>query len=367
MLEHCGSIANKFDALSGTASDLPQEGAAYYCFKHWHSHLASIDQKTVLGWSDWKEFCLPEKYGAHVIWFGIANKKESLVELAFVNGNGKLLLEAARNLRLFPSTPLYEAGKLGLTNACKALIEFGDEDVNCRGFSRGDKKQYGEGNKTVLMVAARGNHVDTVRLLLSKGADTTLTDSDGNTASHWGCTAIFNQEQEETSSLKFFSKHHTPDELQTWLQGDSSPGSANNTSLERQDSLKQTPLYIASKHGQFEVVKWLVDHGANVNTENVNKWAPLHIASSIGHLEVVKWLVDHGANVNAEEVTKATPLHIASQNGHLEVVKWLVDHGANVNAEKADKWTPLHTASLNGHLEVVKWLVDHGANVNAEN
>ncbi|KAJ3367714.1 hypothetical protein HDU84_001794 [Entophlyctis sp. JEL0112] len=204
MLKHCGSIANKFDALSGTASSLPVEGAAHYCFKHWHSHLASIDQKTVLGWADWKEFCLPEKYGAHLIWFGIANKKESLVELAFVNGNGKLLLEAACKLKLFPSTPLYEAGKLGLTNACKALIEFGQEDVNCHGFTFGDKKQYGEANRTVVMAAARGNHVDTVRLLLSKGADTTLTDSDGDTASWYGCRAIIVQwakEEEEVNTI----------------------------------------------------------------------------------------------------------------------------------------------------------------------
>ncbi|KAJ3376336.1 hypothetical protein HDU84_000354 [Entophlyctis sp. JEL0112] len=334
---------------------------------------SSLEQKTVLGWADWKDFCLPEKYGAHLIWFGIANKKENLVELAFVNSNGIMLMEAARKLRLYPSTPLYEAGKLGLTNACKALIEFGKEDVNCHGFSIGDKKQYGEGNKTVLMVAARGNHAETVRLLLSKGADTTHIDAIGRTASEWGCSAIINQwsKQEETSSLKFFAQHHTPDELQAWLQGSQSAVVKwlvdHGANVNAENVNKATPLHIASQNGHLEVVKWLVDHGANVNAENVQKATLLHIASQNGHLEVVKWLVDHGANVNAENVNKWTPLHIASSNGHLEVVKWLVDHGANVNAENIQKATPLHIASENGHLEVVKWLVNHGANVNAEN
>ncbi|KAJ3336072.1 hypothetical protein HDU83_009703, partial [Entophlyctis luteolus] len=370
MLHHSGSLQNKYEALSGLAGSVPADVAVRYCFKHWQAHLASIDKHTVLGWPEWKQFCQPEQYGAHLIWYAIAQKKEQLVELAFVNGNGEMLLSAVRELKVFPSTPLYEAGKLGLTEACKALIELGKEDVNCCGYSPGDNKQYGEENKTVLMVAARGNHAETVKLLLSKGADASLVDAVGYTAAVYGCTAMIQNwtNSEETSSLKFFSEHHTPQELKSWFRSGKKAFLLFRAkkAIDTQDAMKQTPLHIASKHGQLPNAKWLVEHGANVNAENVNKWTPLHIASSNGHLEVVKWLVEHGANVNAEEEHKGTPLHFASQNGHLEVVKWLVEHGANVNAEESKKWTPLHIASQNGHLEVVKWLVDHGANVNSE-
>ncbi|KAJ3336347.1 hypothetical protein HDU83_009478, partial [Entophlyctis luteolus] len=400
MLHHSGSLQNKYEALSGLSASVPADVAVHYCFKHWQAHLASIDKHTVLGWPEWKEFCQPEQYGPHLIWHAISQKKEQLVELAFVNGNGEMLLSAVHQLKVFPSTPLYEAGKLGLTEACKALIELGKEDVNCCGYSPGDKKQYGEENKTVLMVAARGNHAETVKLLLSKGADASLVDAYGCTAAAYGCTAIIQNwtksdwaKSEETSSLKFFSEHHTPHELKSWFCSNKKA----KTAIDTQDAMKQTPLHIASKHAQLSNVKWLVEQGANVNAEDKDKATPLHFASLNGHLEIVKWLMEHGANVNAETSKKWTPLHIASQHlevvkslmehgaivnaedkhkamplhfaseyGHLEVVKWLVEHGANVNAETSKKWTPVHNASLNGHLEVVKWLVEQGANVNAE-
>ncbi|KAJ3336698.1 hypothetical protein HDU83_009235, partial [Entophlyctis luteolus] len=368
MLCHSGTIQNKYEALSGLAVSVQADVAVHYCFKHWDAHLAGIDKHTVLGWPEWKEFCQPEHYGSHLIWHAIAQKKEQLVELAFVNGNGEMLLSAVRELKVFPSTPLYEAGKLGLTEACRALIELGKEDVNCCGYSTGDRKQFGERNKTVLMAAATGNHAATVKLLLSKGADSTLIDDIGNAAAIYGCKMIIQNwtESQETSILKFFSEQHSPDELMSWFDSGTFLLFRIKKPIDTQDAMKQTPLLIASKHGQLANAKWLVEHGANVNAEANDKMTPLHVASDKGHVEVVKLLVEQGAKVNAEENGKATPLHYASHNGHLTVVKWLVEHDAKVNAADKQKTTPLHFASDKGQFEVVKFLVEHGANVNAE-
>ena len=118
-----------------------------------------------------------------------------------------------------------------------------------------------------------------------------------------------------------------------------------------------TPLSKASKRGQLEIVKYLVEQGgADINFRNGQA---LGEASYDGQLEVVKYLVGQGMNDNAV-VDQA--LMYASENGHLEVVKYLVENGADVRF--ADDYA-LRRASRNGHLEVVKYLVEHGADVHA--
>ncbi|KAG6855551.1 hypothetical protein H0H87_001140 [Tephrocybe sp. NHM501043] len=75
---------------------------------------------------------------------------------------------------------------------------------------------------------------------------------------------------------------------------------------------------------------------------------PLHLSTQQGHHEIVKFLVEHGADVNAKGEKKIlglssladflqglddmTPLHESAHNGHYEIVKFLVEHDADVNA-----------------------------------
>ena len=53
-------------------------------------------------------------------------------------------------------------------------------------------------------------------------------------------------------------------------------------------------------------------------------------ASENGHLEIVKYLVERGADLNAKANSKSTALIYAYKEDHLEIVKYLVEHGANV-------------------------------------
>ncbi|RDW62024.1 hypothetical protein BP6252_11457 [Coleophoma cylindrospora] len=136
-----------------------------------------------------------------------------------------------------------------------------------------------------------------------------------------------------------------------------------------------TPLYIASQNGHIEVVKFLVEHQAEVNTKTDDGSTPLYVASRNGYIEVVKFLVEHQAEVvkflvehqaevNIKTDDGSTLLYIASQNGYIEVVKFLVEHQAEVNTKAGGGFTPLCVASENGHVEVVKFLVEHQAEVN---
>ena len=51
-----------------------------------------------------------------------------------------------------------------------------------------------------------------------------------------------------------------------------------------------------------------------------------------GHIEVVRELMNNGANVNAACKNVFTPLYIASPKVHMEVLRELLNYGANVNA-----------------------------------
>ena len=56
---------------------------------------------------------------------------------------------------------------------------------------------------------------------------------------------------------------------------------------------------------------------------------PLYLAAGNGHLDVVRHLVEVGADKDRAENEGATPLYVAAQNGHLDVVRHLVEVGAD--------------------------------------
>ena len=73
----------------------------------------------------------------------------------------------------------------------------------------------------------------------------------------------------------------------------------------------------------------------------------LNVAVGRGHLEMVKYLVEKGADVSAKAGLggdRGTVLHFAAKEGCLEMVKYLVEHGADVNAKDDDGRTPADVA-----------------------
>ncbi|KAI9447774.1 hypothetical protein H4582DRAFT_2093077 [Lactarius indigo] len=131
-----------------------------------------------------------------------------------------------------------------------------------------------------------------------------------------------------------------------------------------------TPLHIASVDGRVDIMRWLLNHGADVNARNTN-WTPLHVASFNMQLEAIQVLLEHKADINSRSNTNgATPLHVSlsGYNGHPEgkrvgVVRRLLEHGADPNICDHSSSTPLREASCRGFLEVARVLLSYRANV----
>jgi ankyrin repeat protein len=127
-------------------------------------------------------------------------------------------------------------------------------------------------------------------------------------------------------------------------------------------------MWRAAAFGDLEAVKSAVAQGANVNFKGPGGFTPMNAAARNGHLEVVKYLAEHGADIDKSDNNRdKTPLLAASFKGHFDIVKYLVEKGAKVNAQSINGFTPLHDAAYVGNLEIVKYLVEHGANVHIRN
>ena len=95
-------------------------------------------------------------------------------------------------------------------------------------------------------------------------------------------------------------------------------------------------------------------------------WIDLHLAAAVGDVNLVKELLEKGANPNAKDRFNQTPLHFAARHGHVEVVKLLLEYKADPNAKDKDSVTPLHAAASNGRVDVVKLLLEYGADPKVE-
>ena len=122
-------------------------------------------------------------------------------------------------------------------------------------------------------------------------------------------------------------------------------------------------IWTASRKGNLERVRQLIQEGQDVNRRDSFGRTPLMLAAANGRDQVVQELIRAGADVNGKDNHKRTALHYASWWGHSSVIKTLAEAGANLNVE--DEWgmTPLMGAAYCGHANVVVELIRAGADV----
>jgi ankyrin repeat protein len=113
--------------------------------------------------------------------------------------------------------------------------------------------------------------------------------------------------------------------------------------------------------GNVKVVKKYLDDGLSVN-EQFFAWSALHIAANKGQLEVVKLLVDRGADLNYKHpITKMTPLAMAALDGYTDVVDYLLSKGADPNVKMRGNVSVLRAVRDSGNDKMVQLLESKGA------
>ena len=145
----------------------------------------------------------------------------------------------------------------------------------------------------------------------------------------------------------------------------------NNPSLiEERDFVGDTPLMNAIDFGCLELVRWLIEAGANVNAEVDDGFTPLHSAIESDadvSTTIVGLLLKAGAEIEARGCNGWTPLQMAACRGYLDKVKVLVEAGADINArlEIDAEETVLMEAAFGGNADVVRFLLQKGADPTA--
>jgi len=250
-------------------------------------------------------------------------------------------------------TLLHHAAYHGSVECIAALVALGADP----------RAQDSEGC-TPLMVAAAAGHADAVRELLKHDDRIDLASAYGwtplNLAANHGHEAVVEFLLECGAEYDIFTAVARGDSarIETLVRED-------KTLLEAEVGI-ETPLVWAAEHNKPEVLKWLLDQGADINFHNDWDGSVLSVAAWSGHTEIVKLLLDAGADteLGAGKDAYGTPLHHACWQGNLELVRLLLDRGAQINSENNGHETPLCFAVREGRIDVVRYLLDRGADPN---
>ncbi|XP_064389434.1 uncharacterized protein LOC135337431 isoform X3 [Halichondria panicea] len=125
-------------------------------------------------------------------------------------------------------------------------------------------------------------------------------------------------------------------------------------------------LQFAAWTGDVRKVKSLLERGANPNPPI---YYPLRIACKYGNLEIVKVLVEAGADTGRWDDRGSSPVHSAVKYCHKEVLVYLIrDCKCSADTRDKNNNTPLHYACYWGHLDVVQYLVEEAhCDINVRN
>jgi len=213
---------------------------------------------------------------------------------------------------------------------------------------------------TALMIASAMAHAKAVDVLLDKGADPNLADTNGYTSLH-------RVVRDSDYGINLAAKDDILTIVKSLLKHGANPNVRLSQDKEKAaEEIKNGNVAIEGKRTAVTVDE-IILQGAT----------PLFLAAEVNNLDVIKALVDAGADPLIATERGTTPLMMAAGAGTdvqrerelqerataVETAKFLVEHGADVNAAGQYGWTALHAAAYQGLNDVIAYLVSKGANI----
>jgi hypothetical protein len=126
-----------------------------------------------------------------------------------------------------------------------------------------------------------------------------------------------------------------------------------------------TPLIHSSLSDRFELSRFLIDHGADINIQCNSLTTPLYFAALNNNLDYLDYLIGKGADIDTPDFLGRTPLYVAVRDGYLKITKKLIEHGADPRFTDANlNRSLLHLAAIHGHAEIAETLIQEGLDVN---
>ena len=123
-------------------------------------------------------------------------------------------------------------------------------------------------------------------------------------------------------------------------------------------------LHAAARGGLVDLVRCLLENGADVDCKTHDYETPLHFAATGGRKETTRLLLKNGANANVKSVSRfGTPLLTAAFLGHAEVAHDLIHGGADVSASTAEGYGLAHAAAQGGLLDLLAERMQHGITI----
>ena len=238
------------------------------------------------------------------------------------------------------------------------------------GIFGGDKKRVAQ-----MIEAARSGDTETIKQLLSKGANINAPEPDsGDTPllaaidkGQWAAAELLLRHRPD---LSVEDKNNNSPLYLAVSRGDAALPMVNsllkagaNTELgpSKGDNAGATPLYIACAIAANGCIESLLRHGASATKQLSNGGTPLHTAAIAGDQRTIDLLCAAGGNVSALNDDQRTPLHNCGITGNAVAAAALIEHGAAVDDTDAEGCTPLMRAVMKNHPEVAQVLLNHGA------